>query len=154
YALNRLDYAASRTTELYEHPFTVRKSIRDANLYFTKMEYKLKNAVLAKESGAVNADLKEMHDYEKEFNNNMEVVRERFLGKQSHVDDIYRVYEEWKVLRDRVIAADKVNNHDVAFRLMDSIDTNQLPAMEKEMAEVFTFSDNRAAQFVKESQQT
>jgi methyl-accepting chemotaxis protein len=154
YALNRLDYAASRTTELYEHPFTVRKSVRDANLYFTKMEYKLKNAVLAKESGAVNANLKEMYDYEKEFNNNMEVVRERFLGKQSHVDDIYRVYEEWKVLRDRVIAADKVNNHDVAFRLMDSIDTNQFPAMEKEMADVFTFSDNRAAQFVKESQQT
>jgi methyl-accepting chemotaxis protein len=154
YALNRLDYAASRTTELYEHPFTVRKSVRDANLYFTKMEYKLKNAVLAKESGAVNANLKEMYDYEKEFNNNMEVVRERFLGKQSHVDDIYRVYEEWKVLRDRVIAADKVNNHEVAFRLMDSIDTNQFPAMEKEMADVFTFSDNRAAQFVKESQQT
>jgi methyl-accepting chemotaxis protein len=154
YALNRLDYAASRTTELYEHPFTVRKSVRDANLYFTKMEYKLKNAVLAKESGTVNANLKEMYDYEKEFNNNMEVVRERFLGKQSHVDDIYRVYEEWKVLRDRVIAADKVNNHDVAFRLMDSIDTNQFPAMEKEMADVFTFSDNRAAQFVKESQQT
>jgi methyl-accepting chemotaxis protein len=152
YALNRLSYVASRTTELYEHPFTVRKSVRDANLYFTKMEYKLKNAVLAKESGAVNANLKEMYDYEKEFNNNMEVVRERFLGKQSHVDDIYRVYEEWKVLRDRVIAADKVNNHDVAFRLMDSIDTNQFPAMEKEMADVFTFSDNRAAQFVKESE--
>ena len=154
YVLNRLDYAASRTTELYEHPFTVRKSIRDANLYFTKMEYKLKAAVLAKESDAVNADLKEMYGYEKEFNNNMEVVRERFLGKKSDVDDIYRVYEEWKVLRDRVIAAVRANKHDVAFRLMESIDTNQLAAMEKEMADVFNFSDNRAALFVKESQQS
>ncbi len=154
YALNRLDYVASRTTELYEHPFTVRKSIRDANLYFTKMEYKLKNAVLAKESGAVNADLKEMYGYEKEFKNNMEVVRERFLGKKSDVDEIYRIYEEWKVLRDRVIVADRANNHDEAFRLMDSIDNNQFPAMEKEMADVFTFSDNRAALFVKEAQQT
>ena len=35
YSLNRLDYAASRTTELYEHPFTVRKSVRDATLNFT-----------------------------------------------------------------------------------------------------------------------
>jgi methyl-accepting chemotaxis protein len=154
YALNRLDYAASRTTELYEHPFTVRKSIRDANLYFTKMEYKLKDAVLANESAAANADLKEMYGYEKEFNNNMEMVRERFLGKKSDVDEIYRIYEEWKGLRDRVIAADKANKHDVAFKLMNSIDTNQLPAMEKEMADVFTFADNRAAEFVKESQQT
>lgn len=152
YALNRLSYVASRTTELYEHPFTVRKSIRDANLYFAKMEYKLKDAVLAKESGAVDADLKEMYSYEKEFNNNMEVVRERFLGKKGDVDDIYRVYEEWKVLRDRIIAADRLNNHDVAFRLMESIDTNQFPAMEKAMAEVFTFSDNKAATFFKESE--
>jgi methyl-accepting chemotaxis protein len=154
YALNRLDYAASRTTELYDHPFTVRKSIRDANLYFTKMEYKLKDAVLGKESGAVNADMKEMYGYEKEFNNNMEVVRERFLGKKSDVDEIQRIYEDWKGLRDRIVAADKVNNHDVAFRLMESIDANQFPAMEKEMTDVFTFADNRAALFVKESQQT
>ncbi len=152
YALNRLNYVASQTTELYEHPFTVRKSIRDANLYFTKMQDKLKDAVLAKESGAVNADLKKMYDYEKEFNSNMEVVRERFLGKKSDVDDIYRVYEEWKGLRDRVIAADKANNHEVALRLMDSIDTNQFPAIEKEMADVFIFADNKAAAFFKESE--
>jgi len=154
YALNRLDYAASRTTELYEHPFAVRKSIRDANLYFAKMEYKLKDSVLANGSDTVNADLKEMYGYEKEFNNNMEMVRERFLGKKSDVDEIYRAYEEWKVLRDRIISADKANSHEVAFRLMKGIETNQLPAMEKEMADVFTFADNKAAEFVKESQQT
>ena len=82
YALNRLGYVASRTTELYEHPFTVRKNIRDANLNFTKMQYKLKDAVLAKGSDAANADLKEMYAFEKEFKGNMEMVRERFLGKK------------------------------------------------------------------------
>ena len=154
YALNSLDYAASRTTQLYEHPFTVRKNIRDADLNFTRMEYKLKDTVLAKENDSANADLKEMYGYEKEFNNNMEVVRERYLGDKSHFDDINRIYEDWKTLRDRVIAAEREKKHDVAFRLMESIDNNQFPAMEKGIAYIFTFADNKAANFVKESQQT
>ena len=151
YALDRVSFVASRTTELYEHPFTVRKSIRDANLNFTKMQYMLKEAVLAKEGGAVNSDLKEMYGLEKEFNGNMEMVRERFLGKKSDVDDIQRVYEEWKGLRDRVIANLKSNSHDAASQLMAGIETNQFPAMERDMADVFNFADNKAATFYKES---
>ena len=153
YALNRLSFVASRTTELYQHPFTVRKNIRDANLNFTKMQYKLKDAVLAKTSDRANADLKELFSYEKEFRGNMDMVRERFLGKKSDVDDIYKVYEEWKTLRDQIIAALQMNKHDTAAQLVDRIDANQFPAMEREMADVFTFSDNKAATFFKESEE-
>ncbi len=45
FALNRISYVASRTTELYDHPFTVRKSVRDATLNFLRMHSKLKDAV-------------------------------------------------------------------------------------------------------------
>jgi methyl-accepting chemotaxis protein len=153
YALNRLSFVASRTTELYEHPFTVRKNIRDANLNFTKMQYKLKDAVLTKGSGTASTDLKEMYVFEKEFKGNMEMVRERFLGRKSDIDDIFRIYEEWKQIRDQTIAALRTNSHDTAMHLMAGLDANQFPAMEKEMADVFTFSDNKAASFYKESQE-
>ncbi|KAF0216063.1 MAG: methyl-accepting chemotaxis sensory [Geobacteraceae bacterium] len=153
YALNRLSYVASRTTQLYEHPFTVRKSVRDANLFFTKMHYKLKDAVAAKESGAVNTYLKEIYGFDKEFTANMEVVKERFLGKKSDIDDVLKEYEEWKRLRDQVIAAVKANRHDTAAQLMAGMETDQYTVMEKEMADVFTFADNKAASFFKESQE-
>ena len=151
YALNRISFVASRTTELYEHPFTVRKNIRDANYNFTKMQYKLRDAVLARGGGATTADLKEMYAHEKDFNGNMEMVRERFLGKKSDVDDIYRLYDEWKGLRDRTVAALQANKPEAAAQLMTAIDTNVYPAMDKEMADVFAFSDNKAATFYKES---
>jgi methyl-accepting chemotaxis protein len=153
YALDRLEYVASRTTELYEHPFTVRKNIRDANLNFTKMQYKLKDAVSAQESSSVNADLKEMFAHEKEFKGNMEVVRERFLGKKNDVENVYRVYEDWKRLRDQIVTALSTKSHDTAVQLMAVLDANQFPAMEREMADIFTFSDNKAAAFFKESEE-
>ena len=43
--------------------------------------------VPAKDVAALNTALKEMSDYEKEFNGNMEMVKERFLGKKSDVDE-------------------------------------------------------------------
>src|SRR6185369_11415742 len=74
YALNRLDYVASLTTDLYDHPFTVRKSVRDATLSFLRMHNKLKDSVLAKDNTSLNANLKEMSDNEKEFNGKMDIV--------------------------------------------------------------------------------
>src|SRR6266702_4314172 len=154
YALNRLNYVASRTTELYEHPFTVRKAVRDATLNFLKMHSRLKDAVAAKDRAVLNADLREMSDYEKEFNSNMEMVKERFLGKKSDVDDVIRVYGEWKQLREQTIAAAKANNWEKAGQLIRTIDANQFAVFDKEMADVLTFADNKAADFVKESQRT
>jgi methyl-accepting chemotaxis protein len=153
YALNRLDYVASRTTELYEHPFTVRKAIRDANLNFTKMAYKLKDAALAKGSERANADLQEMYAFEKEFNGNMEAVKERFLGKRSDLDDINKIYDEWKRLRDQVVAAINAHRPDTATQLIAGLDARLFPAMEKEMADVFTFADNKATAFYTESKE-
>lgn len=153
YALNRLNYVASRTTQLYEHPFTVRKNIRDANHNFTKMHYSLKEAVLAKESAVMNADLKEMYAFEKEFKGNMEVVKDRFLGKKSDVEETYRGYEEWKRHRDQVVEALSTNRREAAVQMMAVMDANQYPAVEREMADIFNFSDNKAATFYKESEE-
>src|SRR5690349_22923914 len=81
YALNRLDFTANRTTELYEHPFTVRKSVRDATLNFWKMQAKLKDFVGQRDGAVMETNLREMSEAEKAFIANMEMVKERFLGK-------------------------------------------------------------------------
>jgi methyl-accepting chemotaxis protein len=154
YALNRMDFAASRTTELYDHPFTVRKSVRDATLNFLRMHAKLKEAVVARDGSALDTDLREITEREKEFSGNMEMVRERFLGKKSDVDDVMKVYEEWKRLRDQAVAAIKANKRDTAAQLIAGLDANQYPAFDKEMSDVLNFADNKAATFVKESQDT
>lgn len=151
YSLNRLDFAASRTTELYEHPFNVRKSIRDANLHFTKLHYTLKELAGAGEAKQA-ASLKELERLEAEFNSNMGVVKTAFLGKQSDVDDVMRLYAEWQVTRDRVIGAVKARQSDRARQLVRTSEASVMSRMDKEMNDILVFADNKAAAFVKESQ--
>jgi methyl-accepting chemotaxis protein len=154
YALNRLDYAAERTTELYDHPFTVRKSVRDATLNFWKMQTKLRDFVMHKDSSAMEADLREMSELEKTFNTNMEMVKERFLGKAEEVEHVIRVFNEWKQARDKVVSAVRANKRALAGQLSRRIELDQFPSMEKEMGDILGFADTKASNFMKESQKT
>jgi methyl-accepting chemotaxis protein len=154
YALNRLDYVAGLTTNLYEHPFTVRKAVRDATLSFLRMHNKLKDSVSAKDNTALNANLREMSDHEKELNDKMEIVKERFLGKKSDVEDVLKVLDEWKRLKDRAIAALQANKRDTAAQLVRTIDANQFVAFEKEMNDILLFTDAKATEFVRGAQTT
>ena len=152
YTLNRISYVASRTTELYEHPFTVRKTVRSATINFWKTHYKLKDAVSTQNSAALNTNLGEMANYEKQFNSDMDLVKERFLGKKEDVEDVLRVYGEWKQLRDQAVAALMANKREMAGQLIAKIDANQFVTMDKEMGHILAFTDSKAASFVKESQ--
>ena len=152
YTLNRISYVASRTTELYEHPFTVRKAVRSATINFWKTHYKLKDAVSAQNNAALNTNLGEMANYEKQFSSDMELVKERFLGKKEDVEDVLRVYGEWQQLRDQAVAALMANKREMAGQLIAKIDAKQFVVMDKEMGHILAFTDSKAASFVKESQ--
>ena len=151
YALNRLEYLSGLTSNLYEHPFTVRKSVREATLSFLKMHYKLKDSLAAKDSATLNANLSEMSEHEKNFHAKMDLVQERFLGKKSDVDDVLRVFEEWKRLKDQAVAALRANKRDTAAQVIRTIDANQFVAFEKEMGHILDFADNKAADFMKDA---
>ncbi len=151
YALNRLDYLASLTSNLYEHPFTIRKSVREASLSFIKMHYKLKDSLTAKDSATLNANLREISEQEKNFHTKMDLIQERFLGKKSEVDDVLRVFEDWKRLKDQAVAALKANKRDVASQLVRTIDADQYVAFEKEMEQILVIADNDATNFMKEA---
>ncbi|GLI40032.1 methyl-accepting chemotaxis protein [Geobacter hydrogenophilus] len=154
YSLNRMNLLADLTNDLYEHPFTVRKSIRDAYLNLMQMNRSLNRMVTSPDSTTVSADMQAINDSEKEFMRNMGIVRERFLGKQGDVDDVIRAYEEWKPLRDRVIALASANQKVKAKELLTGVDAKLFTALDKESGDILTFADRKAAEFFKGAQST
>jgi methyl-accepting chemotaxis protein len=152
YSLNRLDFTASRTTYLYEHPFNTRKSIRDATLNFTKMRYTLRDLAAAGDAAELAAQLRALEGVEKEFNNNMGVVKKAFLGKQSDVEDVMKLYGEWQTTRDKVVAAVTARQFEQAKQIVRGTENSMTTRIEKEMTDILDFADKKAEDFVKESQ--
>lgn len=154
YSLNRMNLLADLTNDLYEHPFTVRKSIRDAYLNLMQMNRLLNRMATSPDNGTISADLQTVNESEKEFLKNMGVVKERFLGKQSDVDDVIKAYEEWKPLRDRVIALVVANQKGKAKELLTGIEAKLFTTLDKESSDILTFADRKAGEFFKGAQNT
>jgi len=154
YSLNRMNLLAGLTNDLYEHPFTVRKSIRDAYLDLMKMNRSLNRMVTSPDNGTISVDLQTVNESEKEFMKNMGMVRERFLGKQSDVDDVIKAYEEWKPFRDRVIALVVANQKGKAKEMLTGVDARLFTALDKESGDVLAFADRKAAEFFQGAQNT
>jgi len=154
YSLNRMTLLADLTADLYEHPFTVRKSIRDAYLNLMKMNRALNRMVSAPGNETLSVDLQTIHDTELEFQKNMEMLKERFLGRQSEVDDINKTYDEWKPLRDRVIALVVANQKGKAREIYAGMDARLFTTLDKESADILAFADNKAATLFSDAQQT
>ncbi len=154
YSLNRMELLAGFTTELYEHPFTVRKSMRDAYLNLLKMNFTLTQLVSSPNAATVAGQLQVVNESEKEFMRNMALVKERFLGKQTEVDEVVRSYDEWKPLRDQVIALVLAKQQAKAKALMNGAEAKLFAKMDKEAADVLTFADNKATSFMKHAQDT
>ncbi|ABB32927.1 methyl-accepting chemotaxis sensory transducer, class 40H [Geobacter metallireducens GS-15] len=154
YSLNRMNLLADLTNDLYEHPFTVRKSIRDAYLNLMQMNRSLNRMVTSPDNTMVSADMQAINDSEKEFLKNMGIIRERFLGKQGDVDDVIKTYEEWKPLRDRVIALTAANQKGKAKELLSGAEAKLFTALDKETGDILSFSDRNASEFFKGAQST
>src|ERR1039457_6409221 len=152
YSLVRLDHVASLTTNLYEHPFTVRKSARDAYFDFMQMHYLLKEAVISPIT--LNVSVQKIDEYEKDFFAKMGIVRERFLGNQSEVDDVFRVFEAWMPVRDRIITLLRANRIVAAVNVLNDTEAAKLVNMEKEMGHILTISDDKATEFLKGAQKS
>ena len=63
-----------------------------------------------------------------------------------------RVYAEWQVTRDQVVALIKARNYDRARQVVRTGEADLMTRMEKEMNDILVFADNKAAEFVKGSQ--
>ncbi|MSM39353.1 MAG: HAMP domain-containing protein [Geobacter sp.] len=154
YSLNRMTLLADLTTDLYEHPFTVRKSIRDAYLNLMKMNRSINRMVTAPGNETLSVDLQTIHDTELEFQKNMHMLKERFQGNQSEVDDVAKTYDEWKPLRDRVIALVVANQKVKAREVYAGMDARLFTTLDKESADILAIADNKAATLFSDAQQT
>jgi methyl-accepting chemotaxis protein len=152
YALNRLDFVANLTSELYDHPFTVRKSVRDAYFDVMKMHYLLKDAIMS--PGALNASAQKINESEKDFTAKMVIVRERFLGKQEEVDHVFKAFEEWRPVRDRILTLLRAKQTAAAVNVLNNAEAEKLANLEKEVGDILAFSDTKATDFMQGAQKT
>jgi CheY-like chemotaxis protein/HAMP domain-containing protein len=145
---------SEQTERLYNHPFTVVNTLRDANGHVLAMRAAVTEALLAGTAA-------EREALERGFDSDLDsalahlaTVRERFLGPPRQVEDVVRQLNELTVFRRETFRLLKAGQRDEAERRIRSDEQRLTAALNERIEAVLDFAENRAKAFYAEARAT
>jgi methyl-accepting chemotaxis protein len=149
FAMFQMNILSSLTTKLYRHPFTVTNTVRKININIAEIRSAMKSLALAKDDALLQETIQKITAYDQEVYDCFKIVKERFLGDQQDVDNLIKIYEEWKPIREKTLALKKEGKHEeVMLAVISGAGASQYAKLREAMKVVTDFADNKAAEFL------
>lgn len=98
---NRL---AQQTTELYEHPHTVRRALGELKADILSIHRDMKDIGLAKNSTEIEQALQDIEKYKANAFKQFDVLYDRYLGPRNDIENAYNSFVAWNTIREETIA--------------------------------------------------
>ena len=141
------------TTNLFKHPFTVTKTVRDARIKILNIRLIMKDIVFITDSKQLDAEIENIIAIEREARKDFALIQERYLGNPQDVKMVIETFEEWKQARDNVLASLRAGKAEAARRELNAGELNQrFLAMEQAMKVMTDFAHTRAESFAKNAE--
>ncbi|NJO14658.1 MAG: PAS domain S-box protein [Thioploca sp.] len=145
-------YALSNLiTQMYLHPFTVSKVVRDVNINIVKLHLSIQRTVLVKNNDDFNSIWSNIQLYENQINTDLKLIKERFLGDQQEVEDVIQILKRCDPFHHKIVALAKSGNTEQALSMIQIDISKHIPELEKELDDLIQFANNKATQFLEES---
>lgn len=135
--------------ELYQHPYQVERATRDINTNCARIHSYIKNIVFEEnlDEDQVMEIVSIIEGLERNTLDLFNVIYDSYPGEKSHIDSAYKVFMDWKALRDGLISLRQQN-------LRSDLNTNyrtvNQPYVEKlfgTMAVMTNFQSQQASNF-------
>ncbi|MFC1898116.1 PAS domain S-box protein [Candidatus Cloacimonadota bacterium] len=99
------------TREIYNHPYTVSNAARDIEINIISMHRSMKDVVLAENNQELQKAISIVNGYEQIVLKTFDLVFERYLGSRSDIEDVYKTFLDWQIIRNEVISLVKNDQH-------------------------------------------
>ncbi len=154
YGIKQMGKLANLTTQLHDHPMTVRSALKDIKIGVLTMQGLLKDMALATEESQIAAAHLALEKQESEVLANFALVLERFLGNPQQVKDARETFLAWHPIREAAIAVlgDRQRNADDLIALDKN--AKHLEEVFKKNQLVLDFAIAKGSSFYKEAGRT
>ena len=153
-SLNSMSTLSDLTTRLYRHPFAVSNAALAANAEIVAMHRSMKDVALAADSAGIDRASATVDGHEAAVFAQFEIIRERFLGDQSMVDAAYDAVNDWRAIREEVIALMRAGDRAAAADITRGVGAEQVDLIERNMQALIDFAMGKAAEFMENSAAT
>lgn len=150
-AVHELGALFNATEDLYDHPLTVSRALREMHVYFIKISRTMHMVILDDSETAIDKSEELIKAYEAEVEQRFAILRERFLGDQEKINALYANFLAWRPLRDQVIVLARQQKDSEAFALFEGREAQYEADLERDMQFVIDFAKNKATEFMAEA---
>ncbi len=94
---------ANQTTDLFNHPFTVRRALGELKANVLSIHRSLKDMELSMSKDELEKNLQDIEKNKTSAFKQLDVLKERYLGPQSDIESAYNNFMEWNILFQETI---------------------------------------------------
>jgi len=154
FSINRMEYLANSTSQIYNHPLTVSNAVLRINTHIVKMHRSMKDIALDGSLAEIDRDSLIVDGFEKEIYTDFEIINRMFLGDRALFDVARSVFVSWKPVRDEVIALMRAGNRGRAAKITKGRGAQHVVKIENAMDALNVFAQGKAAAFLGSAQET
>ncbi len=152
FALWQMRNLSEFTIKMYNHPLTVSKAVRDANINILRIREQMRDIALNPEPGTVEKSSQAINAYEKEVYSYFDIINERFLGDKQDVEDLKNLFSRWKAIRDKIMGlAQQENREQAVTAIVSGEGAQHYDKLDAAMKKLTDFASNKAVEFLDNS---
>lgn len=148
----QLAQMAESAREFYDHPHTVTNTIKDAKILALLHRRIVREYIFAADQEVREQLLKSKQENEDRFNNYMKLVKGRYLGDKTLVEEAINIYHQLLAyVQIEIDAAKQGNTEEALEHMRDSHPGNPWPLLSKTMDKIADSAEGRAKETYKVS---
>ncbi len=152
FARGKVNAVADLTDRLYRHPYTVTSSALEVQGHITAMHRSMKDVALATTPEAISAAVADVNQHETAVLEAFDLIEERFLGDKKDVEKARRTFEEWRPIREEVVALSRDGNMEGAARVTRERGAGHIKELNDQVEGIVAFAKERASAFIVSAQ--
>ena len=154
FAINRMEYLADNTSNIYKHPLTVSNAVLRVNALIVKMHRSMKDVALDQSIAEIDTDSRLVDELETRIYADFDIIGKWFLGDKKLFEIARQTFTSWKPIRDRVIALMRTGKRSEAARITKAMGAQYVIKIENTMDALSVFAQSKAAEFLNSAEET
>ena len=152
FSIRYMNVLSDLTAKLYKHPYSVSTATLRIEGNITKMHRSMKDVALSKSESDINKAVTDVAKYERRVHKDFDILKERFLGDMTKVDELIEFFDDWKFIREEVIQLTREDKKEEAAEITKGKGATHVNALVEKIETFKEFSNDRAAAFVEDAE--
>lgn len=103
YTIINMNQLTINTQKMYTHPFRVSNAVANIQTAIITMDRNMKDIVLTDDSLEMIKIIESIQKEEEKVYNNFDLIYKNYLGSKQDIDKSYKVFKDWRPIREEVI---------------------------------------------------